>query len=567
MDRAMSDMDMNETFDFVVAGSGGGSMCAALLLRSVGKSVVILEKTDLIGGTTAMSGGVMWIPNNRFMKEAGIEDSHDKAAAYFDAVTGNRDDSATGATRARRLAYVEEAPKMIDFLVAQGIKLRRIPSWPDYYDQTGASVPGRTVVAQLFNVNELGPWKDRLRPGFVPAPVNLDEAMQLPWVKQSWAAKKALLKVVGRVIGGRLTGKKVTTAGEALQGRMLQAALKSGADIRVNSPVKRLIVEDGRVTGVVTEKDGKEWRVGARLGVLINAGGFAHNQQMLDTYTPGMKSEWSNAGAGDTGEMIEEAARVGAALGQMDKRLGNENALPPGGGAMKPVMQGAVSKPHAIVVDKSGMRYMAEACSYIEFCERMIERNKTSPAVPSWMIVDSQFMKKYGLMGAKPGSKKLPPLIASGFVRTGNTLDELAKACALDATVLRATVDRFNTFARNGEDEDFHRGDWVYHQWLGDPYHTPSQTLGTIEEGPFYAVEIYPGDVSTLGGVVTDVNARVLRADGTPIPGLYATGTSAATVMAGNSPGAGASIGPSFTWGYVAAKHAANAGNSINRSQ
>lgn len=558
---------MNETFDFVVAGSGGGSMCAALLLRSLGKSVVILEKTDLIGGTTAMSGGVMWIPNNRFMKEEGVADSHDKAAIYLDAVTGNRDDAASGATRARRLAYVEEAPKMLDFLVAQGVKLRRIPSWPDYYDQTGASVPGRTVVAQLFNVNELGSWKKKLRPGFVPVPVNLDEAMQLPWLKQSAAARKAMAKLVGRIVVGLLTGKRLITAGAALQGRMLQAALKAGADIRVNTPVKQLIVVDGRVTGVVTEKDGKEWRIGARLGVLINAGGFAHNQQMLDKFTPGIKSDWSNAGPGDTGEMIEEAVRVGAALGQMDKRLGNANALPPGAGSMKPVMQGAIAKPHAIVVDKSGVRYMAEACSYIEFSEHMIARNKTVPAIPSWLVVDNQFLKKYGLLGAKPGSKKLKAMTEAGFIRTGNTPEELAKACSIDPVTLRATVDRFNGFARNGKDDDFHRGDWTYHNWLGDPYHAPSQTLGTVEEGPFYAVEIYPGDVSTLGGVVTDANARVLRADGTPIPGLYATGTSAATVMAGNSPGAGASIGPSFTWGYIAAKHAANAGNSINLSQ
>jgi 3-oxosteroid 1-dehydrogenase len=251
----------------------------------------------------------------------------------------------------------------------------------------------------------------------------------------------------------------------------------------------------------------------------------------------------------------------------MDKRLGNENALPPGATGMKPVMQGAVSKPHNIVVDKSGVRYMAEACSYIEFCERVMARNKTSPAVPSWMILDSQHIKKYGLAGARAGSKKLKAWTESGFVRSGATIEELAKSCDIDPATLRATVDRFNGFARTGNDEDFHRGDWIYHQWLGDPYHTPSQTLGTIEVGPFYAIEIYPGDVSTLGGVVTDAQGRVLRADGSAIPGLYATGTSAATVMAGDSPGAGASIGPSFTWGYIAAKHAANAGNSINNSQ
>ncbi len=549
---------MSETFDFIVIGSGGGSMCAALQMRAAGKSVLILEKSNLVGGTTAASGGVMWIPNNRFMKSEGVEDSAEKANAYLDAVVGNSPDT-PGASRERRQAYVEQATKMIDFLVEQGIQLRRIPSWPDYYDVPGASVPGRAVVSQLFNIKQLGGWKAKLRPGFLPLPANLDEAMQLPLIKRSGAARKTLARIMGRVIADKLSGRQRATAGQALQGQMLHAALKAGADIRLHAPVSQLAVSNGRVTGVVA--DGKT--INARLGVLINAGGFARNQRMLDQYIPGTSADWSSTIDADTGEMIEEGQRIGAATAQMAERIGMQISLSPGSQtlAVKPSMQNDICKPHAIVVDQTGVRYAGEACSHAEFSQRMLERNRLAPASPSWMIFDSQYINKYMLAGTMPGAKKPKAWTETNFLRRGDTIEALAASCDINAATLKSSVERFNGFVRKGRDEDFQRGDHPYDRWTGDPLATGSNTLGTIEQGPFFAVQLLPGDVGTYGGLLTDTHARVLRNDGSVIEGLYATGTSTASVMGRVEPGPGGSIGPSFTWGHVAAKHAIHASN------
>ena len=548
----------DETFDFVVAGSGGGSMCAALVACAAGKSAVVLEKTNLIGGTTARSGGVMWIPNNPFMKKAGVPDSPEQATAYLDAVVGNSND-APGASPARRHAFVAEGPRMLDFLIKQGLKFSRVSHWPDYYDEApGSSIPGRTVVADLFDINELGEHKALLRPNFLTLPVSLEDALKLPHVKKSWAAKRALARMGLRIIASKLTGKSYVTAGAALQGRMMQAALKAGADLRVNSPVKQLIVQDGRVVGVVTEKQGKPWRIGAKLGVLVNAGGFALNQQMRDAYLPGTSINHSSAAEGDTGEMIQEMMRHGAAIAQMDSYVGSQLALPPGAEAwpMKPGAQGLTAAPHAILVDQSGARYLNEGGSYTAYCRAMVERNRDVPAIPSWAIFDHRVMKNVMIAGTMPGSKKPAEWTEAGFLHTADTIEALAASLKIDPAALRATVDRFNGFVANNDDADFHRGARAYDRWLGDPFHKPNETLGEISEGPFHAIQIIPGDVGTLGGVVTDDKARVLREDGTPIAGLYATGVSAASVMGRFSPGSGVNVGPSFVWGFVAANDA-----------
>lgn len=549
---------MNENFDFIVVGSGAGSMCAALVLRAAGKSVLILEKTELVGGTTATSGGVMWIPNNRFMKEAGVPDSREQAIAYLDAAVGDRADM-PGASRERRVAFVDAAPRMIDFLVSQGIRLRRVPSYPDHYTVSGESVAGRTVVSELFDAKQLGEWTNKLRPGFLPLPANLDEAMQLPLMKRSKAAKRVLFRVIGRVIADKLTGKQRVTAGQALQAQMLHAALKAGTEIRLQSPVRQLIVEGGRVTGVVTQKDGAEWRVGARHGVLINAGGFARNQRMLDQYLPGVKADWSSVIDEDMGEMIEEGQRIGAAVAQMDQRIGMHVVLPQNNPRIKLMMQNDTSKPHTIMVDQSGVRYMRESGSAVDVVSKMLEHNKHAPAVPSWMVLDSQYINKFMLAGSMPGPKKPPAWFEQKLLRKADTLEALAADCGIDPARLRATVDRYNELVRNGRDEDFHRGEHAYDEWMGDPLQATTKTLGTIEQGPFYAMQIYPGDVSTFGGLVTDTQARVLRADGSVIPGLYATGTSTASVMGPVESGPGGSIGPTMTWAYLAAHHAITA--------
>ena len=552
----------DESFDFVVVGSGGGSMCAALVMRALGKSVLILEKTDLFGGTTARSGGVMWIPNNRFMLAAGVEDSFDKAMTYLDHTVGDHDDC-PGASRARRAAYVTQGPKMLDFLVGQGIKFGRVSYWPDYFDEMpGGSAEGRTVVADIFDTNELGSWKDKLRPNFMAVPAPLEVGMKVSRFKTNWTSKKAMVNVALRIIRQKLTGTAIVTAGAALQGRMLQAAIKAQVDMRSHAKVSALVADaDGAIVGVIAELGGKTRRIGARGGVLVNAGGFSRNQAMRDQYQPGTSTEWTNTAPGDTGEMIGEMMRHGAAIAQMEEMVGCQITLTPDGAEIHPMIQGEVSSPHSIIVDQTGVRYLREAGSYMKYCQDVFARNKIAPAIPSWLVFDSQFMKKYMVAGTMPGTKKPQDWHDSGFLRQADTLAGLAAACGMDAGNLTASVERFNAFARTGIDADFHRGARAYDRFLGDPAHTPSPSLGPVEQAPFYAYQVYPGDVGTFGGVVTDNDARVLRGDGTVISGLYATGISTASVMGRCYPGAGSSVGPSFVWGYVAAKHAGNASN------
>lgn len=556
----MSQFD--ESFDWVVVGSGAGSMASALVMRQAGKSVLILEKTAYVGGTTAKSGGVIWVPNNRFMREAGDHDSADAGIAYLDAVA----EDVPGTSHEKRLAYVNEAPRMLDFLVGQGIALERASDyWPDYYDELpGGCKTSRCVTAAPFDKKQLGAWESKLRPGFLEVNARLDDGMKLAFIKKSWKIKAIFAKIAFNVVLSKLTGKHYTTAGAALQGRMLQASLKAGVAIRTESPVTELIVENGRVAGVTALSGGKPIRIEARLGVLVNAGGYAQNQAMRDRYQPGTRAAWSETPDGDTGEMILEMERIGGVLAQMDQMVGYQSTLAPGWEKeyVKPPGQTLTGRPGCILVDQSGVRYMNEGGSYELYCETMLKRNRTVPAVPSWAVFDQNYADQYQVANAWVG-KKAKDWTAKGYLKQGATVEELAERIPVPPAALRATIERWNGFVDKGLDEDFGRGAREYDKWLGDPFHQPNPSLGRIDKSPFYAVEIVPGDVSTYGGVVTDPQARVLRADGTPIEGLYATGVSTASVMGAVYPGAGASIGPSLTFGYVAAKHAAGLGNQL----
>jgi 3-oxosteroid 1-dehydrogenase len=401
-------------------------------------------------------------------------------------------------------------------------------------------------------------------------PAYHSEGFEIALMKSSLKGRLAMLKVGLRIVLARLTGKRWTTAGGALQGRMMQASLKAGVELRPSSGVRNFIQDaNGAVKGVITEKNGQPWRIGASLGVLVNAGGFSHNQDMRDKYQPGTSAKWTATPPGNTGEIILEMMKLGAAIGQMDEMVGNQMSIPPGcenqgngvtlgatGGQMN------ISKPYSILVDQSGVRYMNEAGSYMEFCQNMLKRNRSVPAIPSWWIVDQRYMDQYMFCGTMPGAKKPQAWYEAGFLKVADTIEGLAAQINVDPAVLRGTLDRFNENARNGSDPDFKRGDRAYDNWLGDFHRQDgSHTLGPIEKGPFYAAPMVPGDVGTYGGVVTDENARVLRDDGSWIEGLYATGISTASVMGRIYPGAGSSVGPSFVFGYIAAKHAANASN------
>ncbi len=553
--------DFDETFDWVVVGAGAGSMSSALLMRKAGKSVVILEKSKYAGGTTSKSGGVIWLPNNPFMEPG--EDSTEKGITYLDALVGDAPDT-PGTSHEKRLAYITEGRKMIEFLVREGVKLRRGSHfWPDYYDEyPGGCKTSRTVVAEPFNKAELGEWEPKLRKGFLEVPAYLDDGMKLPYMSGGQKLK-FFAKVGSKIALGKLTGKRWVTAGAALQGRMLQQVLKAGADIRLESPVKELILQGDKVVGVIAEKNGKEVRIGAKLGVLINAGGFSRNQEMRDKYMPGTRAEWSMTNEADEGDMHKVMEKHGGVLAQMDQMVGFQMTQAPGwqDEYVAPGAQSITAKPHAILVDQTGERYLNEGGSYEEYCENMVVRNRTVPAIHSWAVFDRQYLELYPL--ANGGQGKLPAKWReTGYIKEAATIEELAKLIQVDPAKLRATVDRWNGFVDKGVDEDFHRGERSYDWFLGDPRRDKQfTTMGRIEKGPFYAIDVVPGDVSTYGGVVTDKDSRVVRADGSVIEGLYATGVSTASPMGKVYPGAGASVGPSMAFGWIAAKHAAGLGN------
>ncbi len=557
----------DEMFDWVVVGSGAGAMSSALVMRDAGKSVVILEKTPWAGGTTAKSGGVMWVPGNRFMLADGEQDDADAAMAYLDALQELDGNPAPGAAREKRLAYVTQAPRAIDFLVGKGVELQRGATfWPDYYDELpGGCKTSRTVVAKPFDRKELGPWQDKLRQGFAEFNVTLVEGMEAQGHRRTNKASGRLLaRIVLRTIRDRLLGRKYTTAGAALQGRMLKAVLAAGIDLRLETPVSELIIEGDAATGLVTMKDGHPWRIGARLGILVNAGGFARNQEMRDRYIPGSNAAWSQTAEGDTGEMLVELERIGGQLAQMDQMVGYQMTPMPGWdkGYVAPGAQSMTGKPHAILVDRTGLRYMNEGGSYELYCETMLRRNAVAPAIPSWAIFDRQYVESYAVAGRFIDRKIPDGWIETGYLHMADTIAELAGRIQVDPAILAATVARWNGFVAAGVDQDFHRGERAYDNcgFVGDPFSARS-AIGSIEKGPFYAVPVVPGDVSTYGGVITDDQARVVDAAGQAIERLYATGVTTASVMGNVYPGAGSSIGPSMTFGYIAARHAAGLGN------
>ncbi len=549
----------DETFDWVVVGSGAGSMASALVMRKAGKSVLILEKTSFIGGTTAKSGGVIWVPNNRFMQAQGIADSAEAGITYLDAVA----DDVPGTSHEKRLTYVNESARMIDFLVDQGVALERASQfWPDYYDEApGGCKTSRCVTAKAFNTKELGTWRAKLRKGFMEMPVRLEDGMKTGVLRSDPSIAKLHKKIIWRVIKSKLLFKKEVAAGMALQGRMLKASLAAGVELRTDVPVTELIVEGGKVTGVVTPNG----RIAARLGVLVNAGGYAQNQAMRDRYMPGTKTEWSQTPEGDTGDLHTEMERIGGVLAQMDQMVGYQTTLAPGWEDMyiSPPGQSLTAKPHAIIVDQSGARYMNEGGSYELFCQTMRERHKIVPAVPSWAILDRRYVEMYKVADTYIDKELPQKWLDAGYLHSAETIEGLAVSIKADPVTLKASVDRWNASCAAGKDEEFGRGNRAYDQFLGDPFQIPNPALGSIEKGPFYAVPMVPGDVSTYGGVITDAQGRVERADGSVIEGLYACGVSTASVMGGVYPGAGCSIGPSLTFGYIAAKHAAGVGNMV----
>jgi 3-oxosteroid 1-dehydrogenase len=539
----------DETVDFVIVGSGGGAMVASLFLQSIGKQPLVLEKTDKLGGSTAMSGGLLWIPANPLMEREGVPDSIEQGRLYLDATVG--DDAGPGASPERKDAYLRAGPGMVSWLEQQGMVFIRAEGWADYYDDLdGGCTRSRSLAAPMLDARDMGPLFDKLRLGPMAMPVPADQTRNITLATRTLAGMIQGAKLLWRFRQIRMRGKPILSYGGALQGRLLMLADKAGIEFRADTGVVDLVQQDGRIVGVVAEHDGQHIRIRARDGVLINAGGFSRNAAMRQKYQPQPSStEWTNANPGDTGEMIEIAERYGAALDLMDQAWWVPGTIPPQGGPAY-MHNTDLSKPHVIVVNRHGKRIMNESQSYMANGQALYAND-----VPAYVIMDSRHRKRYA-WGTQPPGVTPPEWEASGFMKKAGTIEELAAKCGIDPARLTAEIERFNGFARTGTDLDFHRGDRGYDRWFGDPRVKPNPNLGAIEKPPFYAFEMVPGDVGTSGGIVTDEHARVLRADGSVIPGLYATGNSTASVMGRCYPGAGASIGASFVFAWIAAHHA-----------
>ena len=547
--------------DIVVVGSGGG-LVAALVAADAGLEAIVIEKRELIGGSTAMSGGIAWVPNNPVILANGVQDSYDDGMRYFEAVVG---DVGPASSRARRHAYLIEGPAMIAFLQDQGITFVHCDGYSDYYSNApGGKDRGRSVETAPYDARDLGPWKDKLQPGFLSeagVAIHTGELVSFGLPFRSAHNLKIATTVLARTAKAKVKGQQLLSNGAALIAHMLDHALRKEIPIWTETGCRDLIVEDGRVVGVVAERHGKEMRIRARRGVLLAAGGFARNAEMRREFSEGQPNDasWTSANPGDTGEVIQAAMELGAAVDLMDEAWWVQTSFLPDGTPLMHISER--TRPHSIMVDASGERFVNEAASYMEVGRVQYERNRTVPALPCWIVFDSRFRRKYPWVMAPP-MRTPKQWIESGYMKKDESLRGLAAQCGVDADALVQTVGRFNEHAARGEDPDFQRGASAYERYYGDPANKPNPSLGPVEKPPFYAVAIYPGDVGTCGGLLCDERARVLRGDGSVIEGLYATGNTTATVMGRHYLGAGASIGYSTAYAFIAARDMAGLGPS-----
>lgn len=549
--------DWDHSTDLLVVGSGGG-LAGAVAAVTSGLDALVVEKEDLVGGSTAMSGGVVWLPDNPLMAEEGVPDSLEQGLEYFESVVGP---PTAASSEARRRAYIEEGSEMVQLLRRLGVRFVRCEGYSDYYagmrGYRGGVARGRALACEYFDAHQLGPWEQKLRASFTGGVVvYTHESSRAQLVVRTFEGLRVGARIARRTAEGRLRGEARLSNGGALVASLLKVLVDRDVPIWTGTALSELVVEDGRVVGAVVDRQGRTMRVEARGGVLLNAGGFSHNRAMRERFSGEQPNsgQWTTSNPGDTGEVISLAMELGAAVDLMDEAWWIPTAIKANG---QPVfVNGERCKPCSIMVDSSGSRYFNEAVSYMEAGQKMYARDRTVPAIPSWFIMDSRYRRRYPLSFRRPGisPKKLK---TRDFTIKARTLEELAAACRIDPAGLRTTVERFNGFAVRGVDEDFHRGEGDHERWYGDDANKPNPCLGPIEKPPFYAVALYPGDVGTSGGLVCDERSRVLDGAGAPIPGLYASGNATASVMGRTYPGAGASIGASMIFAYIAARHVA----------
>jgi 3-oxosteroid 1-dehydrogenase len=550
--------DWDRVVDLMIVGSGAGGMVSALVGKSLGLEVLVIEKTAYFGGSTARSGGGVWVPNNYLLAREGVTDSQENAQLYMNHTVGDRVPGILQQT------YLTQTPRMIEWLRDHTcVQFQRMPGYSDYYpERPGGLVAGRSLEPVPFNGRKLGAELSFLRKTMAEAPggmaITASEYQKIGMVMSTWEGKKTATWIGIRFLFDLLTGVRRLTMGQALSARLRHAMQLADIPLWLNTAFLDLIVDDdGRVIGITAQKEEQPLRLMARKGVILAGGGFAHNLEMRQKYLPQPTStQWTVGSPGSTGDDILAGMRIGADVDLMEDAWWGPSSRPPEEDAFFHV--GERAYPGAIMVNGLGQRFVNESAPYIDVVNAMYREHKPDAShIPVYFIFDQRYRNHY-LFGVNFPRIPIPGrYFRNGYIHRAATLAGLAHELELDETSLLQTVERFNRFARDGRDLDYQRGDSAYENYYGDPNVKPNPNLLPLEHAPFYAVVMWPGDLGTKGGLKTDEHGRVLCADGSLIKGLFATGNSMASVMGNSYPGAGATLGPAMTFGYLAAQCAA----------
>ncbi|MGA6166541.1 3-oxosteroid 1-dehydrogenase [Amycolatopsis magusensis] len=545
---------MPDEFDVVVVGSGAAGMTAALAAARHGLSVVVLEKAAKYGGSTARSGGGVWIPGNEALRAAGIDEPPERAREYLEAIVGDV------VPAERRNAYLDRGPEVVEFLHRETpLRLCWVPGYSDYHPEApGGRAGGRSAEPLPLDAKVLGDELANLEPPYSapPAGVPLMQA-DYRWLSLLARHPRGLTRVLRlgvRWLAGRLTGKHLLAMGQALSAGLRAGLLRADVPVRLSTPLTDLCTEGDRVTGVLVA-DGTEIR--ARLGVVLACGGFERNAEMRAKYQRApISTEWTVGAEANTGDGILAGLKLGATTELMDDAWWGPS-IPLTGGPWFALAER--SRPGCLLVNERGERFVNESAPYVEAVHAMYggkygQGDGPGENVPAWLIFDQRNRDRYMFTGLGPRQPLPGRWFKAGIAAKAATLRGLAEATGLPADRLEATVSRFNGFARDGVDQDFGRGESAYDHYYGDPRNKPNPSLGPVDRAPFYAVRVVPGDLGTKGGLLTDTRARVLRADGSVIDGLYAAGNTSAAVMGHTYAGPGATIGPAMVFGYLAAE-------------
>ncbi len=554
--------------DALVVGSGCAGMSAAVTAGHHGLNVLIVEKEPRFGGTTARSGGWLWIPGTSLARDWGIVESPDQARTYLRHEAGNSFDAA------RVDAFLTKGPEAVDFFTAKTALRFDMPlTFPDYHAEApGGAQGGRSMVTRPFDGHELGP---KLKDIGKPLPELTVFGMMLGSGKEIIHFMRATKSLVSAFyVAKRLSrhaldviryGRGMTlTNGNALAGRLAKSAFDLNIPLWLSSPVRELIVEDGAVRGAIVDRDGKPVRVTAKRGVVLACGGFPHDverRKAMFPHAPTGAEHFSPGPTGNTGDGLRLAEAAG---GKVEDSLPNAAAWVPVSvttrkDGSKGVMPHFIdrAKPGVIAVTRDGKRFANEGNSYHDFVQEMMKAAKPGEEIAAFLLCDHRALRKYGLGCVPPFPMPLGHHLETGYLKRGETLAELAANAGINANGLEATVAAFNETATSGQDPAFGKGSRAYNRYQGDALHGPNPCIAPIKDGPFYAIKMVVGDLGTYAGIKTDENARALDGNGQPIAGLYAAGNDMASIMGGNYPGAGITLGPALTFGYIAGRHIA----------